>query len=54
VALTDLRPVGKVALEADREHEHEALAEGQSIARGARVRLIELRAGRLIVEEDRG
>jgi len=53
-ALTDLRPVGKVALDLDREREYEARCEGAAIDQGARVRLIEVRAGRLIVELEEG
>jgi membrane-bound serine protease (ClpP class) len=50
VATTDLRPVGKIVLDLDRTLEHEASAAGLSIDRGARVRVIEVREGRLLVE----
>jgi membrane-bound serine protease (ClpP class) len=53
-ALTDLRPVGKVALDVDGEREYEARSEGAAIEQGARVRLVDVRAGRLIVELEEG
>jgi len=50
-ALTALRPVGKVALDADATLEFEARAEGAEVARGARVRVVEVQpSGRLVVE----
>ncbi len=50
-ASTDLRPVGKVALDGDEEGTyHEARLEGGALARGGRVRVIEVIAGRLVVE----
>lgn len=49
-ALTDLRPVGKVALDADPARELEARASGLAIDRGARVRVVEVSTGRLVVE----
>jgi membrane-bound serine protease (ClpP class) len=49
-ALTALRPVGKVALDAAPELDFEARAEGAEIAAGARVRVLELApSGRLVV-----
>ena len=50
-ALTDLRPVGKVALDASPDSEHEARASGRAIETGARVRVVELQGSRLVVEE---
>jgi membrane-bound serine protease (ClpP class) len=50
VALTALRPVGKVRLDADLAREFEARAGGRLIERGERVRVIEVSAGRLVVE----
>lgn len=49
-ALTDLRPVGKVELDADAGHEHEARSGGEAVARGTRVRVVEVSTGRLVVE----
>ena len=49
-ALTALRPVGKVELEAAPGQEFEALIDGDALEPGARVRVIELRTGRLVVE----
>lgn len=49
-ALTDLRPVGKVALDDDAAGvDHEARAEGGAVDRGARVVVVETSAGRLVV-----
>lgn len=51
-ALTPLRPVGKVALDANPALEYEALSEGREIARDRRVRVIEVQpSGRLLVVE---
>lgn len=50
--LTALRPVGKVALDADPALEFEARAEGELIEAGERVRVRELWSGRLVVERD--
>lgn len=53
-ALTTLRPVGKVRLDGDPAGaEHEARAEAGVIDSGARVRVVEVQATRLIVAEDR-
>jgi len=50
-ALTALRPVGKVVLEADTALDFEARAEGAEVARGTRVRVVEVQpSGRLVVE----
>lgn len=49
-ALTDLRPVGKVALDGDGAREHEARSAGLAVDRGARVRVVEISTGRLVVE----
>lgn len=49
-ALTDLRPVGKVALDADPAVELEARAHGAALDRGERVRVVEVSVGRLVVE----
>ncbi len=49
-ALTHLRPVGKVVLDDLAGEEFEALVEGLSLEPGARVRVSELRTGRLVVE----
>lgn len=48
-ALTDLRPVGKVCLDARPELDWEARTEGVALDAGARVRVLEVRAGRLVV-----
>jgi membrane-bound serine protease (ClpP class) len=50
VALTDLRPVGKVRLDDATDHEFEATAEGPAIEIGDRVRVTAARSGRLTVE----
>ena len=51
VALTDLRPVGKVRLDGPgRSGELEARTEGPALDRGARVRVIGVSSGRLVVE----
>jgi membrane-bound serine protease (ClpP class) len=49
-AVTDLRPVGKVVLDHDAPREQEARASGSAIDRGARVRVVEVQTGRLVVE----
>jgi membrane-bound serine protease (ClpP class) len=51
-ALTDLRPVGKVRLDADSTSEHEARSSGIAVDRGARVRVVAIEGGRLVVESD--
>ena len=48
-ALTDLRPVGKVSLDARPEYDWEARTEGPALDAGARVRVLEVRGGRLVV-----
>ena len=49
-ASTDLRPVGKVALDGDEDGVyHEARIEGGVLERGARVTVLEVSAGRLLV-----
>jgi hypothetical protein len=48
--LTDLRPVGKVALDGDPEHEHEASSTGIAIDSGTPVEVVEVRSSRLVVE----
>ncbi len=53
VAVTDLRPVGKVALEAHGSREFEARASGAAIDRGAEIRVVAIAAGRLVVEVTR-
>lgn len=50
VVLADLRPVGKVALDASGGHEWEARSAGPLIERGARVKVVEVSAARLVVE----
>lgn len=52
-ALTDLRPVGKVALDASPETEREASAEGAAIDAGARVLVVEVHGPRLLVRDAR-
>ncbi len=53
VALTDLRPVGKVVLAQQAEVEFEALAEGDEIPSGEQVRVVEVRSsGRLVVARE--
>jgi len=49
VALTDLRPVGKVRLDAVGADDFEARVEGAALDRGARVRVVDVRSGRLVV-----
>ena len=51
-ARSDLRPVGKVALDATGDAEWEARAAGTLIPRGSRVRVVEVEAGRLVVERE--
>ena len=51
-ALCDLRPVGKIALAGRASEEFEARAVGAAIDRGARVRVVEVRSGRLVVEAE--
>ena len=53
-ALTDLRPVGKVVLDEAPELELEARSSGLSIDRESRVRVVEVQAGRLVVDPDPG
>jgi membrane-bound serine protease (ClpP class) len=50
LALTDLRPVGKVALDVQPGREFEARSSGTAIDRGARVRVVEVASGRIVVE----
>lgn len=47
-----LRPVGKVVLDAQGAHEFEARSAGPVIEHGARVRVVEVSAARLVVEAD--
>jgi membrane-bound ClpP family serine protease len=49
-ALSALRPVGKVALDGDSQYEFEARSSGALIEAGARVRVVEVAGGRLVVE----
>jgi membrane-bound serine protease (ClpP class) len=49
-ALTALRPVGKVALDVAPDLEFEARSSGPELAADAAVRVVEVRAGRLVVE----
>jgi membrane-bound serine protease (ClpP class) len=51
-ALTDLRPVGRVALDARPDEDFEALTHGAALESGARVRVVELSSGRLVVEAE--
>ena len=53
LALTDLRPVGKVALDANPSLEYEARAAGDALERDTRVRVVEVVGGRLVVEEEK-
>ena len=53
-ALTDLRPVGKIELEGRPSEPLEARAVGSAIDRGTRVRVVETRSGRLVVDADPG
>ena len=50
-ALTDLRPVGKVRLEGG-SADFEARADGAALDRGARVRVVDVTSGRLVVAAD--
>ena len=50
VALTDLRPVGKVRLDEAPQYDFEASSDGPAIESGERVRVTATRSGRLIVE----
>lgn len=52
-ALTDLRPVGKVALDARGDAELEARAEGAALDRGARVVVVATAGARLVVQDAR-
>lgn len=52
-ALTDLRPVGKVTLDVSGDREYEAQVEGPALDAGARVAVIAVRGGRLILEDAR-
>lgn len=52
LARTDLRPVGKVALEREPGRDREARAAGVAIDAGARVRVVEVVGGRLVVEAE--
>ena len=49
VVVTDLRPVGKVELDARPGYEWEARSDGPLLARGVRVRVVEVSAARLVV-----
>lgn len=51
-ALTDLRPVGKVRLDVDASAEFEARSDGAALDRGARVRVVDVSSGRLVVAAD--
>lgn len=51
-AVTDLRPVGKVRLDSVSSSEYEARSSGIAIDRGARVRVVAIEGGRLVVEPD--
>ena len=53
-ARTVLRPVGKVVLDGEPLASHEASAIGGAIEAGARVRVVDVRAGRLWVELESG
>ncbi len=53
-ALTDLRPVGKIAIDGDGGAEFEARSLGPFLAAGARVRVVEVGVGRLVVERASG
>jgi membrane-bound serine protease (ClpP class) len=53
-AITDLRPVGRVVLDTRGGEDFEALTHGPALARGARVRVVELSSGRLVVEPEEG
>lgn len=53
-ALSPLRPVGKVALEADPSVEFEARSSGALIDAGTRVRVVEWSSARLVVEPAEG
>jgi membrane-bound serine protease (ClpP class) len=48
--VTDLRPVGKVELDAHKGYEYEARSVGAVLPRGERVRVVEVSAARLVVE----
>lgn len=50
VALTDLRPVGKVAIDGNLGVEFEARSVGAFVLAGSRVRVLEVGSGRLVVE----
>jgi len=50
VALTDLRPVGKVAMDGDTGVEFEARSAGAFLLAGSRLRVLEVGSGRLVVE----
>ncbi len=50
-AQTDLRPVGKVWLDQTGDHEHEARTEGPALDAGARIVVVQVQGGRLVVED---
>lgn len=52
VVTSDLRPVGKVALDHDPTYEWETRSDGPMIERGARVKVVEVAAARLVVERE--
>jgi len=49
-ATSDLRPVGKIVLDSSAGFEFEARSGGNALERGARVRVVEVVGGRLVVE----
>ncbi|MCH2106448.1 MAG: hypothetical protein MK291_07400 [Planctomycetes bacterium] len=54
VTKTDLRPVGKVSLEAGGAKEYEARAAGEALEAGVAVVVVEAAGGRVVVELDKG
>jgi hypothetical protein len=50
-AQTDLRPVGKVSLDAAGDREFEARSAGVALDRGAEIVVVEVASGRIVVEQ---
>jgi len=51
-AITDLRPVGRITLDREPGEDFEARTLGTALDSGARVRVIEVQSGRLVVERE--
>jgi len=51
-AITDLRPVGRVVLDGEPDDDYEARTLGTALDSGARVRVVDVTSGRLVVEPE--